>query len=103
MVGRDSHKERRPPDRRQKEGRFGKRPSLADFGGQGPPLQKSQKTCILSKIFRTAAQSRCQIRQVKAIRAAARFSYLVFLRVRCPNPFLGISAPSVALDSVSFS
>ena len=41
------------------------------------------------KIFRTAARSRCQIKQVKAIRAAARFSYLLFLRVRCPNPFFG--------------
>ena len=98
-----AHKERRSPDRRLKQGRFGKRPSLADFGGQGPSLQKSQKTCILPKIFRTAARSRCQINQVKAIRAAARCSYLVFLRVRCPNPFFGISAPSVADDSVNFS
>ena len=73
------------------------------FGGDLEIAPWRIKTCILPKIFRTAAHSRCQIKQVKAIRAAARCSYLVFLRVRCPNPFFGISAPSVADDSVNFS
>jgi hypothetical protein len=59
-------------------------------------LGRRLQTAAPWKIFRTADQSRCQIKQVKAIRAAARFSYLLFLRVRCPNPFFGISVRSVA-------
>jgi hypothetical protein len=52
------------------------------------------KSRLLAKKIRTAGQSRCQIIQVKAIRAVARFSYLLFLRVRCPNPFfMGNSRP----------
>jgi hypothetical protein len=42
---------------------------------------------ISPKIFRTAAESRCQIKQVKAIRAAARFSYLLFLLRALPESF----------------
>jgi hypothetical protein len=68
--------------------------------GRLPISPPWEKTCICPKIFRTAAQPSCQIRQVKAIRAVARFPYLVFLRVRCPSPFF---APCVSRDSVSFS
>jgi hypothetical protein len=74
----------------------GLKPPFYYVGGYKPPLP--------GKIFRTAAQSRCQIKQVKAIRAAARFLYLLFLRVRCPNPFFVASLPDLAADdSVIFS
>jgi hypothetical protein len=71
--------------------------------GAGGRYRKLKQTWVFPKIFRTAAQSRCQIKQVKAIRAAARFLYLLFLRVRCPNPFFGIPVRPVAEDSVKFS
>jgi hypothetical protein len=109
MIADELYKERRPPNRRPKTRAIWK--SLRGtvvynrrFGGDSeiaPPWSK--QICVLPKIFRTAAQPRCQIKQVKAIRAAARFPYLVFLRVRCPNPFFGIYAPGVANDSVNFS
>jgi len=62
----------------------------------------SYKRGFPPKIFRTASQSRCQIKQVKAIRAAARFSYLLFLRVRCPNPFFAC-LPDGRLTILEFS
>jgi hypothetical protein len=109
MVADELYQEWRPPNRRLKtraiwESLQGAVAYNRRFGGDleiAPPWSK--QICILPKIFRTAAQPRCQIKQVKAIRAAARFPYLVFLRVRCPNPFFGIYVPCVANDSVSFS
>jgi hypothetical protein len=109
MIAEEPYKERRASDSRLKTGAIWKSLQGAAvydrrFGGDleiAPPWLK--QICIYRKIFRTAAQSRCQIKQVKAIRAVARFPYLVFLRVRCPNPFFGIYAPCAASDSVNSS
>jgi hypothetical protein len=62
--------------------------------GRHVPPSSSGLITEFPKIFRTAAPSGCQISQVKAIRAAARFSYLLFLRVRCPNPFFWHPSPA---------
>src|SRR5437899_4871593 len=46
------------------------------------------------KKVRTRAAIRCQTRQVKAIRAAARFSYLLFLLRALPESFFLRARPS---------
>jgi hypothetical protein len=51
---------------------------------------------IFRKKLRAAGRDHCPTLQVKAIRAVARFSYLLFLLgVRCPNLFFVLTGRGV--------